>query len=158
MDITDLIDKEEIKEALIEKLSDNLIRDIGGDIRQKALSRVEERINAAVDAEVSKVLDGIYQPVNLWGEEDGDKTTIRSRLAQAIGDWWNQLLDSDGKVTISSYRGTPRYKYHLAETVKEVINGALKGEFEKLVKDFREQAKAGLTKVITEAIDIQWKK
>ena len=131
------INEEDLKNAIVEKAADELLRhdeDLGAMVSKEVQRRIEKifvdradaQIAAAVDAAVQKGFDVEYQRVNNWGQPEGEKTTIRAQLDKLIGGYWTTKVDSRTGKPGDSYNSTTRAEYLMTQICAENFSEEMK--------------------------------
>jgi len=129
------LNQNEISEAIINKAVDELLGDKGRMydlIRKEASERIsaaiEKRLNNAVEEALNTImehaLNGEVSPVNVWGEREGDPTTIRAALHDRAKSFWSEQVDKNGKR--NNYSGVPRYEHVLSVITAHEFDSAVK--------------------------------
>lgn len=123
------INKEQIEKAIVnqvvDELMDNsdffsLVKDEVARRAETALAKgIDDQIEIAINNVMEKALDSEIQPVNTWGEREGEPTTIRGALHDRAKNFWTEKVDRNGKAS-GGYNCTPRYEHVLGViTAKE---------------------------------------
>lgn len=156
------ITREEILELAAQKLAD----DAAGEeyIGERVSRLIDERIKTAIGekmlnkvdtflaAEMEKILRETITPVNIWGERDGEPTTLRDALAERARVFWDVKVDKDGQAT-ASYYGTPRHQQLLKQLLNEEFTNAVRTNATEIVAAFRDAVKADSARIVNEHID-----
>jgi hypothetical protein len=143
------INEEDLKKAIVERASDEILRDqddltslIAKEVKSRLdnifTQRAEAQIAAAIDAAILSGFEREYQRTNQWGEPNGPKTSIKAELGKIVEGFWNVRVDAkSGKPTESSYSSVSRAEFLMtqicaqdfSETMKQHalnVTGALK--------------------------------
>lgn len=132
-------------------LEDIATRMIRENVTNLVATKLTKRIDDFLVDEMKKLLDQEIVPVDIWGEREGNPTTIRAQLAKRARDFWDVRVNSDGRE--EHYGGQPRSKVLLAECLKEEFTKAIKANVDIIVTELNNSLKADATKLITEHID-----
>lgn len=112
---------------------------------------LDQKIDDLLNAEMEKILREEIVPVNIWGEREGQPTTIRNQIADRARTFWDVKVDKDGKVT--TYGGKPRHEHLLSRIVNEEFEKVIKQNVVNVVGALKIAAKAHADKITEEAID-----
>jgi len=151
------IDVEELRSQIIECAAQQVAEELSHKIQQDIRQIVEKDIGRKINVLVEEGLDGVYHPINNYGEAVGEPTTLRLRFKAAIETWWKTNVDKHGEPT-GRYSGNPRYEYVARKVLDSVLTHNLKKDLEKLVALTKDQVKTGITESIREAIERTWGK
>lgn len=129
-------DEAEMKELVATKAAEKFMHDddIWNMVKRNLDSRVsklfaeraEKAISEAVDAAIKDGFERTYQPVNQFGQKDGEATTIGKELNRLIGDYWSMRVDRHGKPSDSSYSTTSRAEWLMAQIAAEDFSKQMK--------------------------------
>jgi len=150
------IDVESIRDQIIENVSSEIVERIEGDIRKSVGKRVDAVINKNINKVVEKELSEKYQPINDYGESQGEMTTIRSQFKKAVQEWWRQKVDDEGRIS-DGYNTKWRYEWIAQKVIGDVLTVQLKNKFNKLIELSKEQLKQGIAETISKIVDRQFK-
>lgn len=162
MDITQLgIGKEELLELAATKLADHLadLSELESAVTEKIDERISralgdklrERIDSFLTAELTKLVDQKFTPVDMWGESTGKPTTIREALSERAKKFWEMPVDEHGRE--STYGGTPRHERLYGKIVREAFEQAVKENAELIVSKFKEAIRADALKLTADHIN-----
>lgn len=112
---------------------------------------LNQKIDDLLTAEMAKIIGEEIVPVNMWGERQGQPTTIRDQIAERARTFWEERVDKDGK--LSSYGGQPRHEQLLRKIVNEEFTAAIKQNVVNVVGAMKVAAKAHAEKITEEALD-----
>ncbi len=155
------ITREEVLELAAKKLADDY--GDGEDLERRAYStitkRIEEliasgikgRIDAFLDAEMTKIVSQEIVPVNIWGQREGAPTTIRAELAKRAQEFWNLKVNKDGREDF--YGGEERSKRLMKQMMIETFSAAVKENIDQIVLEFKAALKTDAAKMATEHIN-----
>jgi hypothetical protein len=129
------LDQERLEQAIVDRAVDELLGGEGridvriGDEIKRQVSEVlaktlHTRIEAALNEVMSRALDTEMQPVSVWGEREGNPTTIRAALHERARNFWNEKVDSKGEK--STYGGRPRWEHVLSIMATKEFESAIK--------------------------------
>lgn len=123
------LDKNDIREAIIERASDSILRDwdftteLRADIRKKVdaifVEKANEEVSSAVSEAVRNAFDREYQKADSFGDTLGKPTTIRKELERLASDYWSARVDRNGKPTESTFSSTSRAEWMMAQICGE---------------------------------------
>ncbi len=153
------------REEVLELAAKKLVDAYGGDpdlsesaerlIREKVKelfeSGLKRRIDEFLDAEMRKVIETEIVPVNIWGEREGQPTTIRAELAKRAQAFWSVRVDSEGRE--SSYGGNERSKVLMQQILKDEFANAIKENAEVIIAEFKAALKVDASKLVFDHID-----
>ena len=154
------------KEDIIDKLAEKMISaDYGEDYEDRVSTQVQKRIESkltesvnkaflsAVDDKLNAILDEIIAaevtPVSIWGEPQGEKTTIRDQLVKRAKDFWMQKVDKNGKAC-DSYYGVPRHEHIVNEAVKKEFEAVVKSNIDGIVAGLKDALRTDMIKSVDE--------
>lgn len=132
-------------------LSESAERMIRERVKELFESGLKARIDSFLDAEMKKIVGEEIAPVNIWGEREGQPTTIRAELAKRAQNFWNVRVDENGRE--SSYGGSERSKVLMQQILKDEFANAVKANADVIVAEFKAALKVDATKLVTEHID-----
>lgn len=112
---------------------------------------LNQKIDALLTAEMEKIISEEIVPVNMWGEREGQPTTIRNQIAERARVFWEERVEKDGKRT--TYGGQPRHEHLLRQIVNEEFSAAIKQNVVNVVGAMKIAAKAHANKITEEALD-----
>ena len=147
-DVLERIAERVICEADLHDAAHSIVAERVGEEVEKGLAA---RIETTLRAEMERILDREIVPTNLWGEAEGEPTTIRNQLAARARSFWSEHVDKDGKKT--TYSGKPRHQWVMDNTVREEFSKAVKENLELIVEAFRAAATEDAQKWITENLN-----
>jgi hypothetical protein len=155
INLSDLgIDTEGLRGEIVERAAERIVESIGYQIKSEVLKTVQGQVSRKVNSLIDDTLSQVYQPVDDYGEPVGESTTLRSEFKRAISEWWAEKVGDDGNPT--QYRGKPRSEWVAHKVIGEVMTGKMKADFQKLIKESKEQIKDGMTKAVEDAIARYW--
>lgn len=139
------------KDDILDRAAEKLAAEVGDyeEVHNRLNDMLERRVQKAagdnLDAVVTdiitkateKMLDETVQPRNIWGERDGEPTTIRTALSEKARDFWMEKIDKDGKRT-NGYGGKPRFEYLVQQYIKDEFEAAMKENIASITQGFRE--------------------
>jgi hypothetical protein len=133
------------------EMADKAARMIRDRIEELFKAGLKDRVNEFLDTEMKKLVGMEIVPVNVWGEREGQPTTIRAELAKRARDFWNVRVEKDGRE--SHYGGTERSKVLMGEILKDEFAKAVKENADVIVSEFKAALKADAVKLVTDHID-----
>lgn len=144
------IDLEKMLEDRIEAFVQSTITD-------EARGSMIEAIDAAMHAEVEKVLSAEIVPVDIWGEGNGEPTTIRHQLHKRCMNFWEERVEPDrnnpGRYRQTQYGGKPRHQHVFQTVCQEAFDNAMKENVTVMVKAFRDAIVRDTQKAVADNID-----
>lgn len=81
----------------LSEVVDKKITEAIGNLVKKFEEKIETRVDEITNAEVNKLLEKPFQPVNEWGEAKGEKTTVKQIIVNYASGYWDVKIGSDGK-------------------------------------------------------------
>lgn len=148
-----------IVESAVERLLEN--RDYTRQIDVEFKSRIdtlfkeqaEVRIRAAIDQAVEDGFDREYRRVDSWGQPQGEATTIRKQLEDAVSGYWEKKVDSNGKETKDSYSSAmTRAQYVMLKACGEDFSKLLKAEAVTVTAHLKDGLRAQLRDFVDKAL------
>jgi hypothetical protein len=131
---------------LSEVVNENIEKAIG-DLVEKAVGTIQEKIDAIIKEKIESVFNAPFIPVDRWGEQVGESTTIRDMIAKEALDYWNTCVDKNG--TKNTYgANTPRAVFYARLVMEEFYNK----ELVNAVKVMATELKARIPKTISDEI------
>nr|WP_314694217.1 hypothetical protein [uncultured Pseudomonas sp.] len=125
------INEDDLKTAIVAKVSDELLRDgddLSGMVAAELKKRIDkifnERVTAQIEAAINETINGSfereYRRVNTWGEPEGPSTTIRKELEKTVNSYWSAKVDPrSGKTASSDYNAVTRAEYIMTQVCAE---------------------------------------
>lgn len=155
------------KDDLIEKIVSRFIDDLQGNgdyedyifnARERINTLVDQKFCESIDKEIKEIVSKIgsdtlhvaYQPVNRWGEKEGEKTTLKERLEKESLKWWSQSVDRDGKPCKSDGYGSQGTRASIL--VKEQMEHVLRTEVNRNLKEHIEETKKNIHAQLAQTI------
>jgi hypothetical protein len=130
------ITREEIIELAANKIADRYGEesDLSSSINKQVSSRIEsvfktnlnEKIDAFMNAEMSALLSKEIIPVDMWGDEVGEPTTLRAAVTKHAKEFWDDKVDSNGTLSRNGYGCKPRHEYLFQKLAAEAFTEAMK--------------------------------
>ena len=156
------ITPEEIIELAAQKLSDQLADSeaLQNSVEGKVNARIEKlfatnlnaKVEAFLSAEMERILSAEICPVNIWGEKQGNPTTIKAVLATRAREFWDTKVNSDGKPG-DFYSNKPRHEWLFEKIVKDQFAEAVKQNITNLVGSLKDSLSTSAAKIVREHID-----
>lgn len=141
------ITKEELLDAAAQKLCDQFHdsgdlynrfeQEIHDRVHKVTGTQLEDIVTTKITEATEKILDETVQPRNIWGDKEGEPTTIRAALSEKARDFWMEKVDKDGKRT-GSYGNKPRFEYLVQDYLKKEFEAAMAENITAIVQGFRE--------------------
>lgn len=144
-------------QKLIESQEDECsIRQIAEEIIEKKVDEIvstelKAKVDEVLTREMERILNQEVVPVNIFGEREGNPTTIKAELAKRAKIFWNVKIDSNGKE--SSWGGEERCKVLFKQIVNDEFDKTVKQNAEIIVKEFKEAIKKDSIKLVSDHID-----
>lgn len=153
------------RDELLNLAADKLADQIGdtSELYSKAESEISKRISVLfaeglktkvdefLTEEMSKIVSQEIVPVNIYGEREGQPTTIRATLAARAKEFWDVRVDDSGRP--SSYGGEPRHQQLMKRILQDEFAKSVKQNADVIVAEFKKAIKADCTKLVSEHID-----
>lgn len=171
MDIQSVLglSKDELREQVITRAVDEILDRYGEGFEQRGLcifteratqaaeSMVKQKAEQAVMDSLQAVLDGVFQPVNAWGEKQGDPTTIRSLLKENMETFFTSEVNSKGGRPGYRDDKKTRAEWVAHAAVEEHLKGALRDELTPLIKEASKVLKAEVGEAIKDLVTRRFK-
>jgi hypothetical protein len=144
------ITKEELLELAAQKLADMHYNDgdiesvraiVSKEVEKRIAKSVGETIDSFLKEALEKIVASEIQPLNVWGEPVGEKTTIKDLLHKKALNYWAEKVDSSGKPS-TSYNAKPRSVFLVGEVVNEEFKKALSDNVKSVVKALHDSLQA----------------
>lgn len=125
------INEDDLKTAIVSKVSDELLRDgddLSGMVASELKKRIDkifnERVTAQIEVAINETINGSfereYRRVNTWGEPEGPSTTIRKELEKTVTAYWSAKVEPrTGKPASSDYNTVTRAEYLMTQICAE---------------------------------------
>jgi hypothetical protein len=129
-------------DAIIDRISD----DISKKLWEEEKKMLQSKIEVTIAGELSKILNTAYQPVNHWGDKDGEVTTIKELFLNTSKDYWLQKVDINGKPIKSGYynTGVTRAEYVCKSQLESAFKDVLYTDIASVVNAFKDGLKQTL--------------
>lgn len=123
----------EVRQAIIEQAVDQILgNNIYEQIEREASKRINEAIAKRLDGIIEDTLNTITRealdteihPINIWGEREGNPTTVRAALHNRAKSFWQEKVNKNGEKT--SYGGVPRYEHVLGIITAKEFESVIK--------------------------------
>lgn len=138
-------------------LEDRIEAFVQSTITDEARASMVEKIDAALHAEVEKVLSAEIVPVDIWGEGLGEPTTIRQQLHKRCMTFWEERVEPDrnnpGRYRATSYGGKPRHQHVFQSVCQEAFDKAMQDNVAVMVKAFRDAIVKDTQRAVADNID-----
>lgn len=157
------ITREEVLKLVVDKMVDDVWREAGDTveivnriIREKVDGQIgknlDAKIDAALTAEMERLMTVEIVPVSIWGERTGSPTTLRDALSERARLFWDVRVDKDGKPT-GDYYGKPRHEHLFAKIVNDEFNRVVQQNVTNIIGAFKDAVKADAARITNEHID-----
>jgi hypothetical protein len=151
------LDQATLESAIVQQAVDEILGDhdrIADQIHNEAMNLVgkalEKDLNRAVEKTLNtimeKALDTEVSPVNVWGEREGEPTTIRAALHNRAKAFWQEKVDAKGEKT--SYGGRPRYEHVLSIITANEFDSAVKQNIVNVAGAIKDAVRADFYKAV----------
>lgn len=139
------ITKEEILNRAAEKAAADILGEDLYDYAENMLKKrinetvekvLEDRIEKTLSEVMGRILEEEVTPRNIWGEKQGEPTTIKAALSERAREFWQVRVGNDGKP--SQYGGQPRHEWLVQQTVKTEFEAAIKANINEVVDGFKQ--------------------
>ena len=163
MEIPFNITREEVLELSAQKLADAYGDD--SDISSNANKKIEDRIHKLFEnglktkcdnfltEEMTRIMGTEVCPVNIWGDREGQPTTIKGVLAARAKTFWTEKVDDNGKPTGSDWSGKPRYEHLFQKLVMDELRKAVAENADVIVSQFKETIRTDLWQSLNKKLD-----
>ena len=148
-------------DAVTDRIADKALEmfDIYDDVKSRVAESVKKeverglstRVEAALSAEMERILDHEILPTNMWGESNGEPTTIRDQLALRARTFWEEKVNKDGKR--ETYGGKPRFQWIMDRGMQEQFDNALRENMEAVIAAFKVAVAEDSKKWVTENLN-----
>ncbi len=123
------------QEYIDEIVCDKLEKEVKNLVEQ-AHANIVEKVNAIMYTAVEQVFNEPFQRINVWGEPEGEPTTIKDMIALEAKNYWEQKVDSRGNV--SSYTNAkPRAEYYATKIIEHVYDKQLEQQSKALAQKLK---------------------
>lgn len=130
------LNQERIEKGIIQEAVDNLIDAdaLSGLVAKEVNKRLDilfaatanEQINKAINEAIENGFDREYFKTTAWGEPVGKPTSISKELERVVSGYWNQQVDSKGKLSDSTYNTISRAEWMMTEIAAKNFEGEMK--------------------------------
>lgn len=155
-------DQEKLEQQIIEQAVDRIYGDeenIYHRIRDRVDARLNDALakglNSAIENAINEVmeraLDDEIQPVNIWGEREGQPTTIRGALHERAKNFWHEKVDGKGEK--STYGGRPRYEHVLGIITAKEFDTQIKQNIINIAGAIKDAVRADFYKQVDEKLN-----
>lgn len=150
--------KEDILNGVVKQLCEEFDRSNDYQIRQEVSERIIKESARRVDEEITKViqltLETPFQPINVWGDKQGEATTVKQLVENNIEHYWKTTVDSRGRPTSSSYSDKQsRATYMTSKLVEELFDKKVKDDVQKIYDELKERMRKDLARVLQETLN-----
>lgn len=134
----------QVAEKKIEEAIKNLIKNLQPTIQQK--------IDQLVTARTEEIFLKPFQPVNEWGEKQGEPTTIKDMISKEAIKFWECAVDDNGDVTKYGSGKQTRAAYYAKKVTRDYYSQELTHEIKKMALEIKNKIPATIADEIREAI------
>lgn len=130
------IDKQRIEDAIVKQVAADLISDdalwdrakraFDARIEKLWTEVAESRLRSEIELAISNGLEREYCKVDSFGQQKGEKTTIRAELEKQIGGYWNTKVDKNGKPSSGYGADMTRAEWMMTQLVAADFQGEMK--------------------------------
>lgn len=158
------------KEDILDKVSEKILSDFSergesvyeiamqrmdGEIRERLSKGLNARIDDVLNQGVAKLLEQKVTPRNIFGDKEGEETTIRAALADRAKTFWLTKVDINGKE--SNWGGKERWQYVMDDTVKRELDAIIKQNIDAVIDGFKRSVIATSVKAVEDNIKKHFK-
>lgn len=118
---------------IIHIIADKLKNQIWEDEKKQLQARIQE----VLDNELMKILNNTFQPVNHWGDKDGQPTTIKQIFIDKSKDYWLQQVDSNGKASDKWGAKMSRAEFVTKGQIEAAFRDVMNSEIAVVVSSFK---------------------
>jgi len=146
--------------VLVEEYRNDSARDVRDEVRRISLEGIREKVTAIINDEATKALEGRFQPLTSWGEENGKPTSIRQMFVDAAREWWAVKVDSKGNPDVHNYgsKAIPRAEYVAKKVMTDVVSETFKLDIQRIINALRDEFKAAVSKAMTDIVTAHFAK
>lgn len=152
------IDMEGLRGQIVDRAAEWVVAELGHNIQRDVRKAVEKDIGLKINALVEEALDGIYQPIDDYGQPAGAETTLRGEFKLGIREWWDQKVDNNGEPAARRYSGQPRHEYVMKKVLSDVLTRNLSRDLKRLIQETKSQVREGITETVRLAVERTWGK
>jgi len=149
------IDQKKVERAVIDSVSDRIMDDwdwndaISGELDRRIdaifESSADEQISNAVESAIMDGFNREYRPVDAFGKQVGEPTTISKELENTIGAYWKVRVDKiTGNVSDSSYSTISRAEFIMLKICGEDFGDQLSNQAIHVTAELKEGLRAEL--------------
>ncbi len=146
MDMNAVIDalgitKEEVTDLAATKVAETVLAEMDcfegaqNEVKRRVTSELDKSLKATIEStlqtEFEKILSSEYQPTDMWGEPNGEPTSIRDRLYKNAVSFWETKVDKDGKP--GGYGKEPRHEWLFKKVVNQALHDEIKQHYTNIV-------------------------
>lgn len=131
------------------------------EVRRKVAESLKSSVETVLQENLQEVMSAEFVPLNQWGEQNGEATTIRDELAKQARAFWTAKVDREGR-PCSSYSSVPRHEWLYKKVVRDEFAAVAEQQATNIVADFkdalREDLASGLDKHLNAILKVTRKK
>ncbi len=130
------IDKKRIEDAIIRQVASDLISDESlWDCAKRAFdARIEKlwtevaetRLRSEIELAITNGFEREYVKLDSFGQQKGEKTSIRAELEKQISGYWNTKVDRQGKPSTAYGADMTRSEWMMTQLVASDFQGEMK--------------------------------
>ncbi|PQA72184.1 hypothetical protein [Brucella oryzae] len=130
------IDKKRIEDAIIQQVASDLISDESLWDRAKRAFDVsieklwtevaETRLRSEIELAIANGFEREYIKLDSFGQQNGEKTSIRAELEKQINGYWNTRVDRQGKPSNAYGSDMTRAEWMMTQLVAADFKGEMK--------------------------------
>ncbi len=149
----------------IEQVTGEIARQLISSMHYTAKPEYQKRISAALNAAINEkiaskahplideILSQKLQPTDGFGHPVGDPTSLTVLLAQRVQDWANDMVDSEGKPSTSTYnKKAKRIEWALGQCVNSEMKKLVEAEVKTIVDTLKTSATKHIASQIAEQV------
>ena len=140
------------EEIPLSEVVDKKITEAIGNLVKEFEEKIKTRVDEITSAEVNKLLDKPFCPVDEWGQVIGEATTVKQIIVNYASGYWDVKVGTDGKPAREGtyhYESLPtRGEVYAQKVVKDLFTSTV----EKQVKEIASELVAKIPETIGEEI------
>ncbi len=156
------IDKQRIEDAIIKQVAGDLISDeslwerarhaFDHRIEKLWVDVAESRLRSEIELAITNGLEREYCKIDSFGQQKGEKTSIRIELEKQIGGYWNTKVDRQGKPSNGYGADLTRAEWMMTQLVATDFNGEMKQHIVNLGGALKDHLRKSLHETVNELL------
>ncbi len=138
------ITKETIMAAIVEAALEEI--DVDAAVHSSIHKQVARKLDGMAAAAIERVLDKEVRdllsrdivPVDIWGEQCGEPTTIRAEFHQRSMNYWDTKVNANGEPTTGTYGNKTRAEFLLQKIGHEAFGKGIRENASEIIVALRE--------------------